>query len=105
LQVIELELEGLIVFQRVDDGAPVGARAQGDAHGAVDRHRQDVALVVVGVFADEVHPSRRADEEGWVCTKMSLECLNNGALLIHALDYNWPGRVPNSLDSNPSWCL
>jgi hypothetical protein len=89
LQVIQRELGGLVVFQRVDDGAPVGARAKGDAHGAVNRHRQDVALVVVGVLADQVHPSRRADEEGWLCTKMSLECLNDGALLwFHAFDYN-----------------
>lgn len=55
-----IEVEGARAGQveRIDDDPPVGARADGQPGVAVDRHRQDVAVVVVGVTAHEVHASR-----------------------------------------------
>ena len=37
---------------------PAGVGCDRDAHGAVDRHRQAEAVLVVGVVPDEVHPAR-----------------------------------------------
>jgi hypothetical protein len=43
-----------------------GPGSQGDPGGAVDRHRQDKAIVVVGVLADEIDAAGRTDEtRGW----------------------------------------
>ena len=46
------------------EDAIVLAGPQGDAGGAVDGQGEDEAIVVVGVFADEVDASRRAHDGG-----------------------------------------
>ena len=56
--VVEVEL-GRSEAGAVADDASV--RARGDGHGGTkgDRHREDEAVVVIGVFADEVDPTGR----------------------------------------------
>ena len=62
--VVEVEL-GRSEAGAVADGAPI--RARGDGYGGAkgDRHREDEAVVVVGVFADEVDPTGRDTDERW----------------------------------------
>ena len=56
----EVERDRSPVALRPQHGQPVFPRADMDRHMAFDRHRQDEAVVVVGVLADEVHATRRA---------------------------------------------
>ncbi len=53
------------LFRRADQPArpssELRAARSGDHHPLLDGHRQDEAVVVVGVFADQVHPSRGGD--------------------------------------------
>ena len=44
---------------RDEDDPEAVAGSDGDGGAPVDRHRQDVAVVVIGVLADEVHATRR----------------------------------------------
>jgi len=41
--------------------AAVAARPQRDPHRSIDGQRQDEAVVVVGVLADQIDPARRAN--------------------------------------------
>src|SRR5687768_9175140 len=45
----------------------IATRPKGDPDRAIDRHREDKAVVVVGVIADEVHASRTARDERRGC--------------------------------------
>src|SRR5207247_10364360 len=52
--------------------------AGGDIRRAVDRDRQDEAVVVVGVFADQVDPAGRANDQARVDAIVMLELIANG---------------------------
>jgi len=43
--------------------APISTRTQRDPDGAVNRHRQHKAAIVVGVFANQIHAPRCADDD------------------------------------------
>jgi hypothetical protein len=47
----------------MNEDAAVSAGTERDPYGAVNRHRQDESFVVVGMLADQVDTSRRADGE------------------------------------------
>jgi hypothetical protein len=49
----------LVEIQRARLDLVAVERLRGDAHAALDREREAEAVVVVGVLADQVDPSRR----------------------------------------------
>ena len=60
--VVQGELARLVVVDREDGHAAVVSWLQGDPYGAIDRQRQDEAVVVVGVFAEEIDSAWGADD-------------------------------------------
>ena len=48
----------------------IAARAEGKAHVTLERNRQHKALIVVGVFADQIHAARPAAEVRRLGAKM-----------------------------------
>ena len=65
--------------------AMVGPGSQGNAHAALDGHGQDEAIVVVGVFADEVDAAGRLNEVRWLCCEDITKRLKQVwcAILLH----------------------
>ena len=63
-QRVQGELAAVVHIEGDGVDALVGARTQRDPGGAVDGQGEDEAVVVVGVLADEVDASRRADDVG-----------------------------------------
>src|SRR3954464_6933059 len=59
----------------MDSHPAVGPRPHGEPDLAVDRHRQDEAVVVIGMIADEVHAAGSPREEGRRGAKPALEFL------------------------------
>ena len=52
----DAELGRRFLLQRMESNGVIGARPERDPGGAIDRQRQDEAIVVIGVFPDEIHP-------------------------------------------------
>ena len=67
--------------------SPVITSANGEPHLAIDRHRQDESVVIVGVIADQVHAPRGAREERRLTAEAAPELLDyTGAqLTAHSL--------------------
>jgi hypothetical protein len=61
----------------MDEDAAIGAGSKRDPNRAVNRHRQDESLVVVGMLANQVHPSRRADDKYRRLLKNRLKICSN----------------------------
>ena len=61
-QIVERELGGLVVIDRIDDDAAVVARPQSDPNRPIDGQRQHEAVVVVGMLADQIDPTRGPDD-------------------------------------------
>ena len=57
---VEIEFARLVHDHRIDGETPVGPGRSGGEGGELERRRHDEAVVVVGVFADEVDPAGRA---------------------------------------------
>ena len=60
--LVQGKLDRLAVVERVHHDARIDAAAQRDRDLAVDGHRQHEAVVVVGVLADQVDATRRANQ-------------------------------------------
>jgi hypothetical protein len=41
----------------------IGARANGDVGAAIDRDRKDLAAIVIGMLANDVHPAGRGPDD------------------------------------------
>ncbi|GIV03617.1 MAG: hypothetical protein KatS3mg015_2447 [Fimbriimonadales bacterium] len=61
-QGVECRIQPLVVVERVQDDAPVRPPPQRHVDGLPERHRQDEAVVVVGMIPDEVDPAGRTGQ-------------------------------------------
>ena len=59
----QIDLGDVVEIEGVDPNKAVATRSQGNPGGAIDGHRQNEAIVVVGMLADEVNPSWGANDE------------------------------------------
>ena len=60
--IIQGECDAFAEVQGVDGDLPVIARGRGNQNAPVNGHWQHVAIVVIGVLPDEVHPPRRSHD-------------------------------------------
>lgn len=74
--VIEVDGDGLLQVIGVGVEETVGAGGEGSEEGEMDGSGEDEAVVVIGVFADEVDPTGSAGEEGGGAMEDSLECVD-----------------------------
>jgi hypothetical protein len=79
-ETIEQELGVLVEIHRMDGHAAVVARAQGDPDRAVDGQRQDISVVVIRVFADQIDPAWGAHDPSRGTAETGLERGGNGLL-------------------------
>ena len=62
---VELRKAGLLEIQRMNRYAKIFAGSQRDPDGPINRDRQHEALIVVGVFADQINAARRPNQRRW----------------------------------------
>ena len=63
-QVIEIEFKVPLEFFRPNHQLPVGARCNRNLREESDGRRHHIAVVVVRMFSDEIHPAGRAKDSG-----------------------------------------
>jgi hypothetical protein len=73
VELVEGENGRFLQIERVHPHRAVSARPQRNPRSAVDSQRQHEAVVVVGVFADQVDTPRRARHKGRVGVEMVTE--------------------------------
>ncbi len=61
---VEIDVGRLGICRRAEHQPAIAARGRLDRGEAVDRHRQDVAVVVIRVLADEIDAAGRASRQG-----------------------------------------
>ena len=59
----EIKFAGIFQVQGANAAAPIIARCDGEKNSFVDRSRENVAFVVVGVFSDKIDSARRTNHE------------------------------------------
>ena len=69
-------------IKRVNIYVIVIPRSESNPYSPVNRHRQDKATVVVGMFTNQIYPAWCPNDKGWDAVKPALEFIGNPLVQI-----------------------